>query len=141
MKYKHILVALELSDQSKVLIDRAVAMASYLGSDISFVHIDGTHGEIYRELVDIQADPTQRPLNEHAMTYLKTLSDDMAVPLKHFFVGTGDLADKLEGMVQEHDVDLIICGHHHNLLSRFISYSRSLVNQSPVDILVVPIHD
>ncbi len=32
MKYKHILVALELSDESTVLIDRAVSMASYLGA-------------------------------------------------------------------------------------------------------------
>ncbi|TON29978.1 universal stress global response regulator UspA, partial [Vibrio parahaemolyticus] len=36
MKYKHILVALELSDESTVLIDRAVSMANYLDSDISF---------------------------------------------------------------------------------------------------------
>ena len=68
MKYKHILVALELSDESTVLIDRAVSMASYLGSEISFIHIDGTHGEIYRELVDIKADPDQRPVSYTHLT-------------------------------------------------------------------------
>lgn len=67
MKYKHILVALEISDDSTVLIDRAVEMANYFDSEISFIHIDGTHGEIYRELIDLNVDPTQRPLTEHSM--------------------------------------------------------------------------
>ena len=141
MKYKHILVALELSDESTVLIDRAVSMASYLGSEISFIHIDGTHGEIYRELVDIKADPDQRPLNEHSMECLRSFSDYMEQPLKHFFVGTGDLADKLEVTIKEQEVDLLICGHHQDFWSKIISYSRHLINNSPVDILVVPIHD
>lgn len=100
MKYKHILVALELADESTVLIDRAVEMANYLDSDISFIHVDGTHGEIYRELVDIKENPDQRPLNEHSMECLKTFSDYMDYPLKHFFVGTGDLADKLNNCSQ-----------------------------------------
>lgn len=84
MKYKHILVALELSDESTVLIDRAVEMANYLDSEISFIHVDGTHGEIYRELVDIKENPDQRPLNEHSMECLKTFSDYIDQPLKHF---------------------------------------------------------
>ena len=141
MKYKHILVALELSDESTVLIDRAVEMANYLDSEISFIHVDGTHGEIYRELVDIKENPDQRPLNEHSMECLKTFSDYIDQPLKHFFVGTGDLADKLEKTIKEEEVDLLICGHHQDLWSKLISYSRHLINKSPVDILVVPIHD
>ncbi|EDP59531.1 universal stress protein [Vibrio sp. AND4] len=141
MKYKHILVALELSEESTVLIDRAVSMANYFGSEISFIHIDGTHGEIYRELVDIRAFPEQRPLGERSMEYLRSFSDYTEQPLKHFFVGTGDLADKLEVTIKEQEVDLLICGHHQDFWSKIISYSRHLINNSPVDILVVPIHD
>lgn len=54
MDYRHILVALELSDDTKILIDRATFFADKLEAGISFVYIDGTHGEIYPELVDIQ---------------------------------------------------------------------------------------
>ncbi|MCQ8200577.1 universal stress global response regulator UspA, partial [Vibrio parahaemolyticus] len=45
MKYNHILVALELSVESTVLIDRAVSMANYLDSDIYFINIYGKHVE------------------------------------------------------------------------------------------------
>ena len=64
MKYKHILVALDLSKESHVLIDRAVSMAELLAAKVSFIHIDGTHGEIYPDLIDIQAAPERKPLNE-----------------------------------------------------------------------------
>ncbi|AXY03361.1 MULTISPECIES: universal stress protein [Vibrio] len=141
MKYKHILVALELSDESTVLIDRAVSMANYLGSEISFIHIDGTHGEIYPELVDLVKEPSSRPLNEHSMESLRSFGDYIDHPLKRFFVGTGDLADKLDVTIKEEEVDLLICGHHQDFWSKIISYSRHLINKCPVDILVVPIRD
>ncbi|MDF2152928.1 universal stress protein [Vibrio sp. CAU 1672] len=139
MQYKHILVALELSDESTVLIDRAVSMASTMDADISFIHIDGTHGEIYPELADIEAEPDQRPLNEHSMECLRSFKEYIDYPLRHFFVGTGDLADKLETTIKENEVDLLICGHHQDFWSKIISYSRHLINKSPVDILIVPI--
>lgn len=64
MKYKHILVALELSEETNVLIDRAVFLAKLLNAEVSFVHIDGTHGEIYPELIDIKKSPGETPLGE-----------------------------------------------------------------------------
>ncbi|WP_114766320.1 universal stress protein [Vibrio rhodolitus] len=139
MKYKHILVALDLSDESKVLIDRAVSLAEMVGSKVSFIHVDGNIGEVYPELVDIQAEPEQRPLNLHAMDYLHKFQKYTDHPIAHFFVGTGDLADKLKDITKEQEVDLIICGHHHDFISHFISYSRRLLNKATVDILVVPV--
>ena len=70
MKYKHILVALDLSKESHVLIDRAVSMARLVGAKVSYIHIDGTHGEIYPELIDIQAEPDRKPLNEPSNKWL-----------------------------------------------------------------------
>ena len=47
MQYQHIMVALELSDDSNILIERAIFMAKQHNADISFIHLDGSHGEIY----------------------------------------------------------------------------------------------
>ncbi|MGF1684007.1 universal stress protein [Photobacterium minamisatsumaniensis] len=139
MKYKHILVALELSEESNVLIDRAVFLAKLLDADLSFIHIDGTHGEIYPELVDIKADANNRPLNERSMIQLNGFLEHSDYPVKHFLVGTGDLSDKLSDTIPEYGVELLICGHHHDFWSKIISYSKHLIHKSTVDILVVPI--
>ncbi|MGY3569527.1 universal stress protein [Vibrio paucivorans] len=139
MKYNHILVALELSEDSHVVIDRAVFLAKQLGAQLSFVHIDGTHGEIYPELIDLQQSTDDGPLNNEAMEQLRGFMSYTDHPLKQFLVGTGDLSDKLQATIVENDVDLLVCGHHHDFWSRIVSYSKHLIDKSPVDILVVPI--
>ncbi|EGA71588.1 universal stress protein family 8 [Vibrio sinaloensis DSM 21326] len=139
MQYKHILVALELSEESNILIERAVFLAKQLDSRISFIHIDGTHGEIYPDLVDIKANPDLRPLNEHTMEQLRAFDSNTDFPIMQFIVGTGDLSDKLHEVISDSGIDLLICGHHQDFWSRIVSYSQQLINKSPVDILVVPI--
>ena len=139
MKYKHILVALELSEETNVLIDRAVFLAKLLNAEVSFVHIDGTHGEIYPELIDIKKSPDETPLGEPKMEQLRAFDTNTDYPIKHFLIGTGDLSSKLQDIIQDNGVELIICGHHHDFWSKIISYSKHLINKSPVDILVVPI--
>ena len=139
MKYKHILVALDLSKESHVLIDRAVSMAELLNAKVSFIHIDGTHGEIYPDLIDIQATPEHKPLNEPSNEWLTNFQQYSDFPIESFWVGTGDLSHKVDAAVKEHEIDLLICGHHHDFLSKIISYSRPLINHTPIDILVVPI--
>lgn len=139
MHYKHILVALELSEESNILIERAVFLANQLDARISFIHIDGTHGEIYPDLVDIKANPDLRPLNEHTMEQLKAFDTNTNFPITQFIVGTGDLGEKLHDVISDSRIDLLICGHHQDFWSRIVSYSQHLINKSPVDILVVPI--
>ncbi|MDD9155729.1 universal stress protein [Aliivibrio sp. S4TY2] len=139
MKYKHILVALDLSEESHVLIDRAVSMAELLDAKVSFIHIDGTHGEIYPELIDIQAEPDRKPLNEPSNKWLNDFQQYTPFPIESFWVGTGDLSHKVDKAVKVNEIDLLICGHHHDFLSKIISYSRPLIHHSPIDILVVPI--
>jgi len=139
MKYKHILVALELTEESKSLIDRAGSLAELTGAKVSFIHIDGTHGEIYPDLIDIQLEPDKRPLNEHNNEMLLTFKQYPNYPIHHFLVGTGDLGEKLRDTISENGFDLLICGHHHDFWSRIISYSKHLIDKSPIDILVVPI--
>jgi nucleotide-binding universal stress UspA family protein len=73
MTYQHILVALDLSDDSKLLIDKAISFAKLLNAEISLIHIDGAIGEIYPDLVDIQANPDHRPLTEHSNKRLREL--------------------------------------------------------------------
>lgn len=96
MEYRHILVAVELSDDTKVLIDRAAFFAEKLDAGISFVYIDGTHGEIYPEIFDIQGNESNLPINEDTINHLKEFETYAKHTIKHIFVGTGDLSDKLK---------------------------------------------
>ncbi|KJY81873.1 universal stress global response regulator UspA [Vibrio galatheae] len=139
MNYRHILVALELEEESKALIDRAVYLAKLTDAQISFVYIDGSHGEIYPELIDLKQTPDEHPFGEHAVEQILAFEAHSPLAIKQILVGTGDLAEKLKDTVAEHNIDLLICGHHHDFWSKIVSHSKHLIDKSPVDILVVPI--
>lgn len=141
MKYNHILVALELSEASQVLIDKAASLREMTGAEVSFIHIDGSVGELSSELTDLQIEPDARPLNDYGNQWLHRLQDMHDYPIKHFLVGTGNLGDKLTAVVDKYQCDVLICGHHHDLWNSIVSYSRQLINHSNIDILVVPIKE
>jgi len=141
MSYKHILVAVDLSQESKILIDKAVALAKPLGADVSFIHIDVNYAEIYTGLIDINLTETQNHAMEESLNQLKQLADHADFPIKHTLVGSGDLGYELKETIEKKDVDLVICGHHQDFWSILLSSTKQLLNSVPIDMLVVPLID
>ncbi len=139
MTYKHILVAVELSEESYILIDKAVVFAKQFNADVSLVHIDSTHGEIYTELFDLQQEESRANVRDNTSRFFDQFVQYSECPVKHALVGVGSISTKLPKVVDEYNVDLLICGHHHDLWSHIVSTSKQLINTSSVDILVVPI--
>ena len=137
--YKHILVAVELSEESKALIDKATVYAEKFGADVSLVHIDSSHGEIYNEIFDLTDPEEKSNVNDKTNRYFQQFIQSAQVPIEYALVGTGNIANKLPGIIEQYKIDLLICGHHHDFWSHIISTSRQLINTSSIDILVQPI--
>ncbi len=141
MSYKHILVAIDLTDESKTLVDKAVALAKPLDANISFIHIDVNYAEIYTGLIDINLAETQNHAMEASLEQLKELASHADYPIKHTLVGSGDLGYELKDAIKAREVDLVICGHHQDFWSMILSSTKQLLNSVPVDMLVIPLHD
>lgn len=141
MSYQHILVAIDLSEDSKLLVERAVSLAKPLGASVSFVHIDVNYAELYTGLIDINLAETQHQVIEASQKQLQELADHADFPIKHTLVGSGDLSNELCDTIQEFNIDLVVCGHHQDFWSKLLSSTRQLINTSPVDMLVVPLKD
>lgn len=139
MSYKHIMVAIDLTDDSKVLIEKAVTLAKALDAEVSFIHIDVNYAEIYTGLIDINLAETQNHAMEASMQQLNELATEAGYPIKHTLVGSGDLGYELKDAIREREVDLVICGHHQDFWSMILSSSKQLLNSMPVDMLVVPL--
>ncbi|EKO3395027.1 universal stress protein UspA [Vibrio fluvialis] len=141
MSYQHILVAVDLSEDSKLLIDKAVALAKPLNAEISFIHIDVNYAELYTGLIDINLAETQHHAMEASQKQLQDLANYANHPIKHTLVGSGDLSNELCDTINEFNIDLVVCGHHQDFWSKLLSSTRQLINCSPVDMLVVPLND
>lgn len=141
MSYKHILVAVDLSEESDYLVKKAVNLAKPLQAELSFIHIDVNYAEVYTGLIDINLAETQHQTTETSQKYLQKIADKAGYPIKHTLVGSGDLGNELVDTINEYNVDLLVSGHHQDFWSKFLSSTRQLISCSPVDMLVVPLKD
>ena len=142
MKYKHILVALDLAEQSApsdLVISKAVSLAKNLDAKLSFVHVDVSH--LDNELLDY--DRFEKKLvNEKyqdLLVKLEVLCAPIDYPISNQLVVGGEVGDKLIEEVKKLGVDLLISGHHHGFWNHWWSAAHKLVDISTVDLLLVRI--
>ncbi len=141
MSYKHILIAIDLSEESSVLVNKAVILAKAFGSRVSFIHIDINYTELYTGLIDINLVETQHQSMASSQMALKDLAKQAGYPIELTLVGSGDLSNEICGAIEKYEIDLIVCGHHQDFWSKLLSSTKLLMNSSPVDMLVVPLKD
>ncbi|MCG9755984.1 universal stress protein [Shewanella insulae] len=125
MSYKHILVAVDLSESSRVVIDKAVTLAKVGNSKVSFVYVD---------VDSVAITPQEESEMQQELQAMATLSD---YPIAETLVVIGDLHMKLAGIAKERNVDLLVCGHHHKFLSSLFSSVPKVANAVEADLLVV----
>ncbi len=129
MSYKHILVAVDLSQSSKIVIDKAINQARVSDSHLFFVYVD-----VDRVVLEPKEEQELRKK-------LQDLADQCGYPVSDIMVVIGDLHVKLKGLVKQNDIDLVVCGHHHNLLSRLFSVVPKVANAVEADMLIVYLND
>ena len=138
MSYKHILVAVDLSESSSKVIEKAVLLAKDIDAKLSFIFVDVDNiSNIAMTNIEISNLPPIEEREAKLQDELQTLADKTDYPVENVIVVMGKLNTKLKATIKEKDIDLLICGHHHDLWSRLISSVNKLVNSVVVDLLVV----
>lgn len=143
MNYEHILVAVNLTKINHEVIDRALSLAKATGAKVSFIHVDISCVDNFSILRGDDQPPAEALSKSKAelQKQLQALAERADYPITNTLVVSGGLRYKLEQSVRKMDVDLLVCGHHHNFWSRVVSSVRELVDTSPVDLLIVHLDD
>ena len=139
--YKHILVAVDLSEESLVLLRKGANIAEKFGAKLSLIHVDVNFSDLYTGLIDINMSSVQDSVIAETSKALNDLAGQITYPVTEKLNGTGDFSQVLEEAVDKHDVDLLITGHHQDFWRKFMSSTRQLMNSVKVDMLVVPLDD
>ncbi|WP_068717930.1 universal stress protein [Vibrio tritonius] len=125
MSYQHILVAVDLSESSQTLLEKAAVQATQNHAKLSIVYVDVDH---------IISDPkAERDYHQK----LDNLASHCDYPIENTLVVIGELHMKIAGLVKSEAVDLVICGHHHSWIDRIFSSVPKLANNVDADLLVV----
>lgn len=142
MDYKNILVAVDLSESSNIIIRKTISIAKITDAKVSFVFVDfpdkfNNTALSYDEFQFITSEPDLSLAKKHRQQ-LQDLADQTDYQIENCFYLTGDIANKLQEEVKELNADLLVCGHHeHNFWSSFLSSTPKIVSSSTTDLFIV----
>ncbi|MDO4626217.1 MAG: universal stress protein UspA [Pasteurellaceae bacterium] len=139
--YRHVLVAIDLSDESSVLLDKAVRIAKRNDAKLSIIHVDVNFSDLYTGLIDVNMASMQDRISTETQQALIQLAETAGYPVTEKLSGSGDLGQVLSDAIEQYDVDLLVTGHHQDFWSKLMSSTRQVMNTITIDMLVVPLRD
>lgn len=139
--YKHILVATNLSEDSKRVADRARVIADVSKAKLSMVHVVEFNPMMYSGgefAVPLNGD-IEESLHEHATQALEAEGKRLKIPKEDQYLQSGITVDHLVDTVKKLKIDLLVLGHHeHNWLAQVLgSTSNSILHLMPCDVIAV----
>jgi universal stress protein A len=139
MSYKHILVAVDLSDSSEFIINKAVALAKESNAKMSLIYVDVDYADNFTGLSYSEFNKLE-PVSSRISSLekeLQALAEKTDYVISNTLFMSGDLNKKIQLTVKDIGADLLVCGHHHDFWSRFLSSVRQLLNSSSIDLLII----
>ena len=142
MKYKHILAAVDTTDDAKEILSAAEQLAADHDATLSLVTVIKSFQQIYGaidtpNITNIEADAVNEArerLNEHART--------LGLPDDRVFVLRGNPAGEIRNLAKELDAGAIIVGTHgrHGMGLMFLGSTASgVLHGTHCDVLAVRI--
>ena len=139
--YKHVLVAVDLSEESPVLLKKAVGIAKRHEAKLSIIHVDVNFSDLYTGLIDVNMSSMQDRISTETQKALLDLAESADYPISEKLSGSGDLGQVLSDAIEQYGVDLLVTGHHQDFWSKLMSSTRQVMNTIKIDMLVVPLRD
>lgn len=140
-QYKHVLIAVDLTDESEQVIVKGQAIAERNGAKMSLIHALEPLGFAYGGDIPMDLTTIQEQLEQHAKEKLAELAAPLNIPAaqQHILVGVPD--SEIHRMAKEQDVDLIVVGSHgrHGLSLLLGSTSTGVLHGAKCDVLAVRI--
>lgn len=109
-EYKNVLVALDLSDESHQVLEKAKAITK--GGDLSLVHVIEPLAYAYGGDIPMDLTEIQQQLQEQAAVQLKKMGEASNVPPARQHVLVGQPTSEIHRLAQESSTDLIVVGSH-----------------------------
>lgn len=143
-QYKHILIAVDTTDEDQRIIERALLVAACNESKVSLVHVvepttfamgAGIEGSLgFYELQQIDKEN-----REHTLKLFSDYEKKYSILEENQYVLSGKPAKQIEQLAEKIEADLIILGSHgqHGLGLLLGSTANDLLHGSKRDLLTV----
>ncbi len=140
--YSHILVGLDLSEESPQVLCRAAALARVCGAKLSIAHVIEPITFAYGGDMPVDLSEVQEQLQQKAQAELQRLAKDAGFPIQQEHILVGQPATELHYLAKQQDADLIIVGSHGRKGFALLlgSTSNSMLHGALCDVLAVRVN-
>jgi universal stress protein A len=141
--YNHILVAVDLTDESSAVLNKAITIGTLFQSRISLVHVLEPLGYAYGGDIPMDLTEVQKQLEQHARDRLAELGSRSQLNTDNLHVTIGRPESEIHRIASEVDADLIVVGSHgrHGLGLLLGSTANGVLHGAKRDVLAIRIHE
>ncbi|WP_151994695.1 universal stress protein UspC [Buttiauxella massiliensis] len=139
MSYQHVLVAVAISPESQILVEKAVSIARPVNGEISLITL-ASDPELYNQFAAPMMENLRELMLEETQLFIDELAKKANYPISETVIATGELSEHILAICNKGSVDLVICGNHNqSFFSKIICSAKAVVASSQVDVLLVPL--
>jgi universal stress protein A len=144
--YKHILIAVNFTEDDRLIEDRAVKMHEFTQAKLSLIHVIEPLPSIYGGEVYPISEEYMLPevkLNEKATSMLKPIAEHLNIPAVNIATPSGKVSLEIIAYSDKNNVDLILMGSHgrHGLQLLLGSTANAVLHHAKCDVLTVRVSD
>lgn len=150
MSYKNVLVALDLTEESDQVVERARHIAERDGARVSLVHVVKPIEHVYGGFGAVglagdfssQMATLEEQAVSHAHEQLQKIGSELNVPAERIFVPVGAASREIHHLVETEEMDLIVIGSHgrHGLGLLLGSTANAVLHGAQCDVLAVRVN-
>ena len=137
--YKRILLAVDLTEESKPVADRAVALAKFFGAELHVIHVIEPLSLAYGGDIPMDLSSVQDQIQEQARSHLAEFCASVSVPEHRQYLIFGRPEAEIHRIAEETNVDVVVVGSHgrHGLALLLGSTANGVLHGACCDVLAV----
>jgi universal stress protein A len=141
--YQHILLAIDLSDDSHLVCQRAESLAKLYNAKISMIHVVEPLSFTYGSDIPLDFSSLQEELLLQSKNQLLSIAESIGVDAEHCHLVLGRPETEIHKLGIEVGSDLVVVGSHgrHGLALIFGSTANGVLHGACCDVLAVRVKD
>jgi universal stress protein A len=141
--YKKIMVAIDINAEHENVIRKALKMASS-PDDVSLVYISLSAYYVQPYLYGMSGNYIDyEGIIKNAKEKLEGIAEKFGIAKKHTYVKSGEAADEIKNLANEHHAELIVIGTHGRSGIKLLlgSTANAVLHGVKQDVLAVRVHE
>lgn len=138
-EYKHILVAVDLTEEARHVSKRACALRKAFSASLSCMHVIEPLSLAYGGDIPMDLSTIQEQIQETAKKQLSEFAQSLSIPDENQHLIFGRPETEIHGLAEQIGADLIVVGSHgrHGLALLLGSTANGVLHGAPCDVLAV----